>query len=192
MPEKVRCRVVGASSLYLGDPDPAWDEGTLPRHVVFCDLDGPQVGEYPFEFRVHAAQVMKKFHVPDFYLFRTLKGYHLVSFGIYKRRVAERIQERFDAWGDDELHRQMFYNNQESVTRITAKPGEPEGIRFVDHLEHPGEVNTRWSVPHLAFWRAHMADLPTPSTGQAIGQETDPVKLHAYSTYAWKEDLTYG
>ncbi|HLE96159.1 MAG TPA: hypothetical protein VI997_02210 [Candidatus Thermoplasmatota archaeon] len=170
----VRC--VGVSSLFLDGLEGTESE----RHVVFCDLDSKRPIHEPGGFRTLVRRVMDQFDVGTFYAFETLKGVHLVSFSLYPRRLTERIEERFRSWGSDDTHQNMSYRNGQAIMRVTPKPGEGQGPRYVAHFTRPTE--RPYSSPHFAFFRSKHG-IPAPS-GVPVGSVDGDVRLEAYDTYA--------
>jgi len=181
---KLEVVAVGLHSLhfdeFLGSP--------LERHVFFADLDSHLPGEKPAAFREAMRAAMHEFNVRVCYVFRTLKGYHVVSCDLGTRRETERFEERLRAWGADSMHGGMSYRNGGAVLRVSPKPGEPRGPELVRtfYFHRHEEVQRReWSGIHYDFLNElHGGKLPPPGYTLNCAQATAGVRLERYTTTA--------
>lgn len=179
----IPCRVTGMHSLFLDDRQGTDEE----RHVILCDLDPSPQSRDPFtdsRFRGDLRRAMRRFNVQDVYLFKTLKGMHVFSPCLVSRRQAERFEEDLEDYGSDGFHRFMCYKAGGSVLRVTAKPGEGKGQRYVGRVRLPPVPSPReWSWPHWRFM-ADLHDLPEPSSPTACNKATSHLRLETYDTWA--------
>lgn len=180
---EVKCRVVGLHSLFLDGL-----EGTeAERHVVFCDLDRVphhrDPAEEPTAFKEALRRVMHRHQVADAYLFRTLKGVHVIAPTLMSRREAERFEEALEDWGSDGFHRFMGYKNGGTVMRVTAKPGESGGPKFVGHVTAAVSDPRPYSGAHFDFLNdLHNGHLPVPRGERAAS--TEELRFEEYDTVA--------
>ncbi len=177
-----KCRMVGLHSLFIDG-----NEGTnQERHVVFCDLDRSPHRRDPLKepkaFKDAVQHQMQRFGVSVAYLFKTLKGVHVVSPCLMARRDAERFEEALEEWGADGFHRFMGYKNGGTVIRVTPKPGEGR-IQLLGTITCPGHLPL--SGPHLDF----LSDLyPISKPPGVLMRGCGEVRLEAYDTVARPEN----
>ena len=178
---------VGMSSLH---PDEHQDGGEgVARHVFFNDLDTMLPRDDPSGFRRCLQAAMHEFGVRVCYVFRTLKGHHVVSCDLGTRRETERFEERLRAFGSDSMHRDMSYRNGHAVLRVSAKPGEPRGPVLVCTVfarsPRPDVLNRAWSGVHYDFLNElHDGKLPAPGPALLRAKALGGVHLERYTTKA--------
>lgn len=172
-------RVVGCHSVVIDG-----NEGTdLETHVHFVDLDPKErhwdVKRHRVSFVADLRRAMQAHRLAQVHIFKTQKGYHLVSFEVGTLNDAASFQGRFRGWGADELHTKIGRSQQGNVLRLTEKPGPGGKIEYMETVEIPtNRVFALWSQAHYnIFQQAHGDVLPRPIGGRIHNRD---VRLESY------------
>ena len=188
---EVPCRMVGVSSILLDG-----NEATpSARHIFTVDVDPKPGGSDPREpevfrrdFMPYVRDRMEWFGIHTLWVFRTLKGLHLISPCLADLRTVKRFQSDFLRWGGDDGHGLMTWRNGQSIIRVTAKPGEGEGPRLIRSVHLDGD--RAWSGPHFDFFAMHREGVRPPKNLGARVEANGEVRLESYDTTAMKTEQT--
>lgn len=153
-------------------------EGT-ELHVVMCDLDTKRPTKDPRGFRQIMQRVADKYRLGRVYVFETRKGFHAMSPSAVTLETARRIERDFTGWGADPVHGWLMKKNNGTVLRLTEKPGEEGGPRYVCSFATRHPFPRPYSLAHVELVRAFFGDMPPPP-GDAIPSMI--VRLERYHT----------